>query len=47
MNLKQTSAPAKKAEFKDKEKPAQIRSSNITAAKGKLRDCYDIEICRA
>ena len=24
----------KKAEFKDKEKPAQIRNSNIVAAKG-------------
>ena len=37
MNLKAVSnqsAPAKRAEFKDKEKPAQIRSSNITAAKG-------------
>ncbi|KAF2355101.1 T-complex protein 1 delta subunit [Trinorchestia longiramus] len=33
MNLKQQVAPAKQAEFKDKEKPAQIRSSNITAAK--------------
>jgi len=40
MNIKAGSAPrasGKKAEFKDKEKPAQIRSSNITAAKGKLK----------
>uniref|UniRef100_A0A2P2HXH7 T-complex protein 1 subunit delta n=1 Tax=Hirondellea gigas TaxID=1518452 RepID=A0A2P2HXH7_9CRUS len=33
MTLKQTPMKAKQAEFKDKEKPAQIRSSNIVAAK--------------
>ncbi|XP_018020687.1 T-complex protein 1 subunit delta [Hyalella azteca] len=33
MNLKHSAGPPKRAEFQDKEKPAQIRSSNITAGK--------------
>lgn len=38
MNLKSAPSQPKRAEFKDKEKPAQIRSSNITAAKA-VADC--------
>lgn len=34
--MKRASTQPKRAEFKDKEKPAQIRSSNITAAKGEF-----------
>lgn len=30
----------KRSEYQDKEKPAQIRSSNITAAKGKFLHFY-------
>ena len=33
-NQRNSGSKGKQAEFKDKEKPAQIRSSNIIAAKG-------------
>lgn len=36
MTLRSSGTKGKQAEFKDKEKPSQIRSSNITAAKGKI-----------